>query len=221
MRNRFLYVESMRYAGIQSNSEAGKRVATTSGVKQLRRRRGSAREPIKLPDRIRAASAARIPVGRGGAVDPLGAFDDLDRKIVTALQFDGRRSYASIARKLRISEGTVRARVNQLRRAKLLRFIAVIDPIQFGNMSWGMLGITATAGTSPHELARYFAGRHEVTYVMMVAARYDLLVEVQFEKTSELNEFLEIHCHGSGKVASVETMVGLKLYKWLSPVPGD
>ena len=162
-----------------------------------------------------------MPVGRGGADDPLEDFDDLDRQIVTSLQFDGRRSYASIARELSIAEGTVRARVNQLTREKLLRFIAVIDPIQFGNMSWAMLGINVTAGTSPHELARYFSALREVTYVIAVAARYDLLVEVQIQKTSELNEFLESHCYGSEKCAAVETMVGLKLYKWLSPVPGE
>lgn len=167
------------------------------------------------------SSTTRIPIGRGDTHDPFEDFDDLDRQIVTTLQFDGRRSYASIARKLSTSEGTVRARVNQLRREKLLRFIAVIDPIQFGNMSWSMLGINVTAGTSPHELARYFSARREVTYVMVVAARYDLLVEVQFQKTSELNEFLELHCFASGKIAAVDTMMGLKLYKWLSPVPGE
>lgn len=182
-------------------------------------------KPLGRRQGLRAAvpesPKARIAIGRGGAADQFEDFDDLDRQIVTTLQFDARRSYASIGRKLGISEGTVRARVNQLRREKLLRFIAVIDPIQFGNISWGMLGVNVTAGTSPHELARYFSARPEVTYVMVVAARYDLLVEVQFQKISELSEFLELHCHGTGKVASVETIVGLKLYKWISPVSGD
>lgn len=165
-------------------------------------------------------ASATIAVGRGGAVGSLEDFDALDRQIVTMLQFDARRSYASIGRRLGFSEGTVRARVNQLTREKFLRFIAVIDPIRFGNLSWGMLGINVAAGTSPHELAVHFSARPEVTYVMVVAAKYDLLVEVQFQKASELNDFLERHCYATGKVASVETMVGLRLYKWLSPVPG-
>lgn len=167
------------------------------------------------------AGAPNIGIGRGLTVGPLDDLDALDRQIVTMLQFDGRRSYASIGRKLGISEGTVRARVNQLTAGKYLRFIAVIDPIRFGNMSWGMLGITVTPGTSPHELALHFSARPEVTYVIAVAARYDLLVEVQFQKMSELHDFVEAQCHASGKVAAVETMVGLKLYKWMSPVPGD
>ena len=154
------------------------------------------------------------------ATGPLANFDDLNRRIVAMLQLDGRRSYASIARALEISEGAVRARVNQLRRDNHLRFIAVVDPVELGYTSWGMLGITVTAGTSPHQLARYFTAQPEVTYVMVVAAKYDLLVEICCQKTTELGEFLERHCHSSGKIAAVEMMVGLRLYKWFAPVPG-
>jgi len=182
---------------------------------------GAKRSRRSPPEPAADPASPTIAVGRGVTVGPPEDFDSLDRRIVTMLQFDGRRSYASIGRKLGISEGTVRARVNQLTREKFLRFIAVIDPIRFGNMSWGMLGINVTAGTSPHELALHFSARPEVTYVMVVAAKYDLLVEVQFQKASELNDFLEKQCYATGKIASVETMVGLKLYKWLSPVPSD
>ena len=162
-------------------------------------------------------------VGEGdasGATGPLANFDDLNRRIVSMLQVDGRRSYASIARELEVSEGAVRARVNQLRHDNQLRFIAVVDPVELGYTSWGMLGITVTAGTSPHELACYFTAQPEVTYVMVVAAKYDLLVEICCQKTAELGEFLEQHCYSSGKIAAVEMMVGLRLYKWFAPVPG-
>ena len=136
------------------------------------------------------------------------------------LQLDGRRSFASIARKLGISEGAVRARVNQLRHDGQLRFIAVVDPAQLGYSSWCMLGITVSTGNSPHELARSFAALPEVTYVMVVAAKYDLLVEICCQTTDALGDFLERHCYASGKIASVEAMVGVKLYKWFAPIPG-
>lgn len=181
------------------------------------------------PDANRSALSRAVdvaaPESGGGGDDtdlatPLSNLDGLNRKIVSMLQVDGRRSYASIARKLKISEGAVRARVNQLTREDQLRFIAVVDPVQLGYTSWGMLGINVTAGTSPHELARYFAARPEVTYVMVVAAKYDLLVEICCQTTAELGEFLERHCHSSGKIATVETMIGVKLYKWFAPIPG-
>ena len=158
--------------------------------------------------------------GDADAASPLSNLDGLNREIVSMLQLDGRRSFASIARKLDISEGAVRARVNQLRRDGQLRFIAVVDPVQLGYSSWCMLGITVSAGNSPHELARYFAARPEVTYVMVVAAKYDLLVEICCQTTDALSEFLERYCYASGKIASTEAMIGVKLYKWFAPIPG-
>lgn len=201
-------------------------------------KRATSKRPLKNRSRKgqRAADAERghsaisraVDVsGRGGQVgptrapDPLSVLGEINRKIVGMLQLDGRRSYASIARQLDLSEGTVRARVNQMQCDNHLRFIAVVDPAQLGFTSWGMLGINVVPGASPHELAQYFAARPEVTYVMVVAAKYDLLVEICCETAAELSEFLEDHCFGSAKVAAVETMVGLRLYKWFAQVPAE
>lgn len=185
---------------------------------------GRRRNNAKQTDRPAFSQAVDV-AGPGSfdesdAANPLSNLDGLNREIVSMLQLDGRRSYASIARKLDISEGAVRARVNQLQRDGQLRFIAVVDPAQLGYSSWCMIGITVTAGNSPHELARYFAARPEVTYVMVVAARYDLLVEICCQTTAALGEFLERHCYASGKIAAAEAMVGVKLYKWFAPTPG-
>ena len=40
--------------------------------------------------------------------------DELDRKIITLLQLDGRASNAKIAREVSVSEGTVRRRLRRL-----------------------------------------------------------------------------------------------------------
>ena len=104
--------------------------------------------------------------------------DDVDRKIISLVQLDGRRSYASIARELDISEGTVRMRINQLTSANILRFIAVVDPIEIGYKSWAMLGITVVPGVSPYDLALELSEHSEVTYATVVASKFDLLVEV-------------------------------------------
>ena len=185
---------------------------------ELRRKGGKATDRPAFSQAVDVAGSGTS--GEAEIASPLSQLDGLNREIVSMLQLDGRRSYASIARKLGISEGAVRARVNQLRRDGQLRFIAVVDPVQLGYSSWCMLGITVRAGDSPHELARYFAARPEVTYVMVVAAKYDLLVEICCRTTAELSEFLERHCYASGKIAATEAMVGMKLYKWFAPIPG-
>lgn len=144
----------------------------------------------------------------------LSRLDRLNRQIVAMLQVDGRRSFSSIARELGISEGAVRARVNQLQEQEHLRFLAVIDPVRLGYNSWAVLGIKIVPGTTPSEVAQYFATLPEAIWVMVAAGRFDIVVEVWTETPVDLNKFLEDHCYRTGQVASVETMVGLRLLKW-------
>ena len=150
---------------------------------------------------------------------PSASLDDIDRKIIALVQLDGRRSYASIGRELEISEGTVRMRISQLTSANILRFIAVVDPVEIGYKSWAMLGITVAPGASPYGLALELSEHPEVTYATVVASKFDLLVEIWCLNNDKLVDFLDAHCYQPGKIASVDTMVGLKLFKWLYPVP--
>ena len=147
--------------------------------------------------------------------DPAAAIDGLNRDIIVMLQEDGRRPFATIARKLGVSEGTVRARVRQMRNDKLLRFIAVVNPVALGYSSWAMMGIKLAPGVAPERIAAYFRDCSETVYVMRVAARFDLLVEVVCEDPDELKHFLDEHCYSLPEIASVEPMIGLGLYKSL------
>ena len=143
--------------------------------------------------------------------------DQTSRKILALLQENGRRSFSSIARELNISEGAVRNRVNYLEEHEHLRFIAVIDPVQVGYMCWAMLGINVTENVSPHELAVEFARNPRCIWVSIVGGKYDIMVETWTETPGDLQDFLEKYCYKTGKVTSVDTMVGLRIYKWGAP----
>lgn len=144
----------------------------------------------------------------------LAHLDDTNRKIVAALQHDGRRSFSSLARELGLSEGAVRQRVNHMQEHEHLRFLAIIDPVDIGYMSWAVLGIKVRPGVVPNDLAMYFKDLEETIWVASVAGRFDLVVEVWVETPVKLNRFLEEHCFLPGLIANVETMVGMRLYKW-------
>lgn len=143
--------------------------------------------------------------------------DRLSREILALLQVDGRRSYSSIARELGVSESVIRNRVSHLEEHEHLRFIAVIDPVQVGYMSWAMLGITVTPGTSPDGLALEFSSNPKAIWVSVVGGKFDLMVENWTETPADLQLFLEDHCYSNPKIASVETMVGMRIYKWGAP----
>lgn len=143
--------------------------------------------------------------------------DELSRKILALLQEDGRRSFSSIARELKVSESAVRSRVANLEEHEHLRFIAVIDPVQAGYMCWAMLGITVSSGASPDNLALEFSKNPKAIWVSVMGGRYDLMVETWTETPVELQQFLEEFCYANDQIAAVETMVGMRIYKWGAP----
>ncbi len=145
------------------------------------------------------------------------SLDELSRRILALLQEDGRRPFSSIARELKVSESAVRTRVAHLEEHEHLRFIAVIDPVQAGYMSWAMLGINVAPGASPDELAREFSKIPQAIWVSVMGGKFDLMVETWTETPVELQQFLEEHCYGNDQVAAVETMVGMRIYKWGAP----
>lgn len=58
--------------------------------------------------------------------------DDVDRRIITVLEADGRASYAEIARSTNISQSTVRSRINQMTSRRVLQISAVALPEALG-----------------------------------------------------------------------------------------
>jgi Lrp/AsnC family transcriptional regulator, regulator for asnA, asnC and gidA len=141
------------------------------------------------------------------------ALDAIDLTIIKILQNDGRAAFTAIAKQLGISEGAVRNRVGQLIDSKVLRIIGVADPMALGYDAYAMIGLKLVSGHDPQKAAHYFRDRDEVTYVLFVAGRYDLLVEVICETHDQLALFLREHCYSRDDLASVEPMVGLAMYK--------
>lgn len=58
--------------------------------------------------------------------------DTIDCKMIELLQKDGRISNTEIAKKIGISEGTVRTRLNRLIKEKYIQIVAVSDPMKLG-----------------------------------------------------------------------------------------
>ena len=141
--------------------------------------------------------------------------DALDVAIIRILQGDGRASFTSIAKQLEISEGAVRNRINQLTESKVLRIIGVANPIALGFNAFALIGIKVAPGCDPEKAAKCFTDLDEVTYVIFVAGRYDLMIEVVCETQEQLAVFLREHCYSRNDLGSIEPMFGLTMYKSL------
>lgn len=141
--------------------------------------------------------------------------DELNRRIIARLQEDGRTPYLSIARDLGTSEGTVRNRVNQMIEAKVLKIIAVADPIALGNDGYAMIAMRLAAGADPRVVAKRLEQLDNVTYILFASGQYDILVEVICPTNADLRDFLLAHCYNQPDIATVEPMMALAMYKSL------
>src|SRR5204862_6393925 len=106
------------------------------------------------------------PVGGRGPVTPARRVDDLDRRIIEALQENGRESFRGIAARLGVSEGTIRARYARLTSEGILQVVAVTNPLGLG-FDQALVGIMTTG--SPGEIGDECARWPEADYASVTA----------------------------------------------------
>lgn len=139
--------------------------------------------------------------------------DELNRGIIRALRADGRMAFSEIAQKLRVSEGTIRNRVNAMKSAGVLRITAITDESAEEYRTEAMLGIKVASGHDPAVTAVRLSEIVDIVYVAWISGRYDLLIEVVSNSEITLLHLLSTHIHGQKDIASVEVMTGLKNFK--------
>jgi Lrp/AsnC family transcriptional regulator for asnA, asnC and gidA len=137
--------------------------------------------------------------------------DETARAIIGELQRDGRRSYAAIGKSVGLSEAAVRARVQRLTDAGVVQIVAVTDPLQLGLARQAMLGVRVTQDVQG--VAAALSALPEVTYVVLTAGSFDLLVEVVCRSDEHLLHLVDTGIRGVPGVAALEIFTYLKLAK--------
>ena len=146
-------------------------------------------------------------------IDSLPHKDKLNRSIIQMLQTDGRMPFSEIANELGVSEGTIRNRVANMKKAGLLRIVAIVDPTAAEYKSDAMLGIKIASGHSVESVSQRLAASQEVVYILWVSGRYDLLIEIVSNDRQAFLDFLDKEIHSRDDISTSETMSGLKNFK--------
>lgn len=139
--------------------------------------------------------------------------DDLNQSILRMLEQDGRLPFKEIADQLQVSEGTVRNRVNWMKRSGVLRIVAIADPTAVRYKADAMIGIKVSPKSSPKKLAARLARHSEVVYILWVTGRFDLMIEVVTESDAQFTAFLEEQLYDKADIGQIEVMSGLAMYK--------
>ncbi len=117
-----------------------------------------------------------------------------------------------MAADLGVAESTIRARTEQLIKRGVLQVVGVTDPLRLGYDQMAMVGVRCESDRLL-AVADEVAALLEVTYVVITAGTFDLLVETVCRDNAELLSFLAEKLRRIPGVVSTETFVYLRIAK--------
>lgn len=138
--------------------------------------------------------------------------DEVDQRIIEALQADGRRPYNRIAGEIGVSEGSVRYRVGRLEEAGILQVVGIADPLKIGFNTMALVGVRVRPGSLEH-VCRELAKLPQASYVAMVTGSFDVFVEAICRDPADFRTFLTGDLHAIDGVLGAESFIILELHK--------
>lgn len=134
--------------------------------------------------------------------------DDLDARIITLLQSDGRASNAGIARDVGVSGGTVRRRLKRLVTEEYIRVVALPDPAKMGYASEALIGVQVDP-EKVDQVSDDLARLDEINWVAVTTGRYDIFAWATLTSPEALGIFLRTRIGTINGVRRTETFVNL------------
>ncbi|OEU47455.1 MAG: transcriptional regulator [Desulfobulbaceae bacterium S3730MH12] len=117
------------------------------------------------------------------------SIDDLDKKIILALQIDARRPYKDLAKNFEVSEGTIKNRVTRLTGRGILILEARVDPFALGNQIAAIVGVNLKDRNHEDKI-KEIEKIKGVTSVWNATGRFDVFFEIMVDSLSALNDVL-------------------------------
>ncbi|MEM3727814.1 MAG: Lrp/AsnC family transcriptional regulator [Candidatus Bathyarchaeia archaeon] len=116
--------------------------------------------------------------------------DELDLKILKLLEEDGRLTFIDIAKKLRLSESTIRKRVQALKENGVIkRFTVEIDPAKIGLNTVAIVGIDVDP-PKLLEVAQKLCEFKEIRCVATSTGDHMIMTEIWTEDGRELTRLI-------------------------------
>lgn len=138
--------------------------------------------------------------------------DSTDWKIIEILRKE-HTSNNAIARKLDLTEGTVRQRIKKLKEANILKIRALTNPEVLENQQLAYISANVAESNLLNRKAKELADLSQVISVSLVAGQYDLMIEVLVDSNKGLMKFITEELSTIEGLAKTETFLTLKSYK--------
>ncbi|MGP4021385.1 Lrp/AsnC family transcriptional regulator [Saccharopolyspora sp. 5N708] len=139
------------------------------------------------------------------------AADELDRRIIAALQLNGRAPWSAIARWAGSSESTVQRRFNALHDRGLLHVVGVADLNRTDAGTSMLVRVQALPGKG-RELAEALAARPEARFLAIVTGAADLIVDFVARDNDEMLHVLFTDLPGADLIAGTENVAVIRTF---------
>ncbi|MFG1606620.1 Lrp/AsnC family transcriptional regulator [Actinoplanes sp. NPDC049265] len=128
-------------------------------------------------------------------------YDELDRRLVSALQVNGRAPFSSIAEVLGVSDRTIARRYARLRSAGALRVLGSVDPTALGAVRWFLRVRCAPTASVP--VAEALARRPDTSWVSLTSGGTEITCTVRTENEADSEALLLAKLPRTPRVAGV------------------
>ena len=141
--------------------------------------------------------------------------DATDWDIINALSA-GNMAHTDLARRLGVSESTVRQRVKRLQDAGILKIRALRDPNRLAGQQLALVAVSVVQSRQLDAKAREIAALDHVLSVSIVSGQYDIILEVLVDSNQGLISFLTEELSRVDGLTRTETFLTLHSYnKWV------
>ena len=138
--------------------------------------------------------------------------DNLDIKIISLLQQEGRATNTQVARQVGVSEETVRRRLKRLIQEEYIRVVAQPDPAKLGYELEVLIGLK-TGADKVDQVAESIAQLDEVNWVSVTTGSFDVFAWATLRSSQVLGDFLRERMGVIPGVRKMETFVNLDIKK--------
>jgi Lrp/AsnC family transcriptional regulator for asnA, asnC and gidA len=138
--------------------------------------------------------------------------DKVDQDIIATLRQNARQSNTEIARKLGISEASVRRRIGRLVSEGVVHLTAIPNPQKMGYNAVAFIGMDVPLGQMD-AVATELATRPEVQFVSTTTGRYDIFIWALFKSAGDLHNFLRNDLANIKGITQTETFINLDIKK--------
>ncbi|MFT3732892.1 MAG: AsnC family transcriptional regulator [Hyphomicrobium sp.] len=146
----------------------------------------------------------------------VASLDDIDRRIVSLLQADGRMPFSHIAREIGVTEKTARARVLDLIEQRVMQITAVTDPSVLGYGASALLGLKTRPDRPASEIAIELQKIPAIDYVVVTSSRYSIFAELICTDRAALQGAIENEVGKIAGIQSIEAMPYLSFHYQLA-----